>query len=357
MIALVYGSRPEAIKLGPVAAELRAAGTPFKVVATGQHSDLLLGTPAESDLGGGVELGIKSEGRLTKWLHDVGSGMARALSDAAIVVVQGDTQSALAGALAAHRAGKLLAHVEAGVRSHNQDEPWPEEMIRYNIDQMASYCFAATELAKRNLVDEGKHPSVVAVTGNTVVSALARYSDAKAGTPPSDHLVVTLHRREFWSGRHFFSVLDALCEAARDHAAAKFVWPIHPNIEKRLSQRWLESVPSNFLIVKPFSYRVMASTLASAFGVLTDSGGLVEEAATLGVPSVQLRNVSDRPEAIGAGVSRLCAPTAAGVHEGVSLLTTGAIGRHLEPVYGGVHAAAEVARHLALLREASKFSA
>src|SRR5437667_3774498 len=221
MIALVYGSRPEAIKLGPVAAELRAAGAPFRVIATGQHRSLLEGTPAESDLAGGVELGVASTGMLVRWLHEVSKPLCDALDDTNIVVVQGDTQSALAGALAAKKRDKLLAHVEAGVRSHVVEDPWPEEMIRFNIDSMADYCLAATEANKRNLVDEGKHPSIVAVTGNTVVSALARYSDAKAGTAPSDHCVVTLHRREFWTGKHFFAVLDALGEAATDHAAAR----------------------------------------------------------------------------------------------------------------------------------------
>ena len=151
-----------------------------------------------------------------------------AIHDVNIVVVQGDTQSALAGALAAKKRGKLLAHVEAGVRSHVVEDPWPEEMIRFNIDSMADYCLAATEANKRNLVDEGKHASVVAVTGNTVVSALARYSDAKAGTAPSDHCVVTLHRRESL-GVPLAGMCRALRRILEMRPDAQIVFPVHAN--------------------------------------------------------------------------------------------------------------------------------
>lgn len=348
MISVVYGSRPEAIKLGPVVAELRALGAAVQIIATGQHTDLLKGTPAESDLADATSLGLASDGNPTRWVHHAQAPLLAALGAADLVVVQGDTMSAYAAAGAAHTLGKPLCHVEAGVRSHNLDEPWPEERYRVHIDKEAAWAYAPTSLNFANLVAEGFDEKRIRVTGNTGVSALARYTNAKP-TSPSDHCLVTLHRREFVDGPHFVEVLDALCEAAADHKAARFLWPMHPTVQKRLARAWLAKVPNNLILIPPLSYAEMAGTLACSFGLISDSGGLVEEAATLGVPSVQLRNVSDRPEAIEAGVSQLEPPTRDGVHRSLQALTTGAMPRRPTDVFGTVEAASLVARHLASL--------
>jgi len=264
------------------------------------------------------------------------------------VVVQGDTMSAYAAALAASQLEKVLCHVEAGVRSHNLDEPWPEERFRIQIDSMATWAYAPTSTAYANLVTEEFDQKRILVTGNSVISAVARYTTAMP-TEPADHCLVTLHRREWTEGPHFVEVLDALCAAARDHAAARFVWPMHPTVAQRLSRKWLDAVPPNLLLMPPLTYADAIGMLAHAFGVLTDSGGLVEEAAALGVPSVQLRNVSDRPEAIEAGTSLLEAPTHDGVHRGIMALTTGRLPRRPSDVFGDTSAAAQIARHLARL--------
>src|SRR5205085_8810914 len=148
-------------------------------------------------------------------------------------------------------------------------------------------------------------------------------------------------------------VLDALASSADDHRAARFLWPMHPTVAKRLSRSWFEHLPSNLLIMRPLPYAEMAGLVAHAFGVLTDSGGLVEDAATLGTPSIQLRNVSDRPEAIAAGVSRREPATAAGIFNGLQALTTGALPRRPSDAFGDVTAASQIARHLAALDNSS----
>ena len=348
MITFVYGTRPDAIKLGPIVAELRLLEVPLQIVSTGQHTDLLRGTPAETDLRDSLSLNLKSDGNVMRWVHAAQRPLQEALLAADIVVVQGDTMSAYAAAQAATKLEKVLVHVEAGVRSHYLDEPWPEERFRIQIDEHADWHYAATPHAFANLLAEGHEIQRIRVTGNSVVSALARYAGAQP-CDPADHCLVTLHRREWMDGPHFVTVLDALFEAARDHAAARFIWPMHPTVAKRLSQNWVKSAPPNFLLMSPLPYREAAGLLAHAFGVLTDSGGLVEEAATLGVPSVQLRNVSDRPEAIDAGVSRLETPTPEGVHRAMEALTTGIMPRRPSPVFGDVTAAAQIARALAQL--------
>lgn len=348
MITCIFGTRPEAIKLGPVVAQLFGLGKQVRVLCTGQHASLLAGTPAETDLAFAESLGLASDGVVMKWLHRAERELTPKLAEQpSVVMVQGDTMSALAGARAAAELGAVLAHVEAGVRSKRMDEPWPEEGFRVEIDRLADWYFAPTTTAYANLIAEGRQPHRIAVTGNSVVSALERYTGAKP-QPPSDHMLVTLHRREFLSGPSFVGVLDALAAAAADHPAARFIWPMHPAVAPKAA-RWLQSLPNNLLVVEPLRYREAALTLSHSFGVLTDSGGLIEEAATLGVPSVQLRNVSDRPEAIEVGVSRLEPPTPEGVYRAVQALTTGALPRRPTDVYGSVDAASVIARAIAKL--------
>lgn len=349
MITIVYGSRPEAIKLGPVAAALRAERVSFSVVCTGQHTTLLAGTPAETDLQGS-SLGFASSGDILRWLHRVEGALEARIAPATIVVVQGDTMSALAGARAAHAQKKVLVHVEAGVRSHNLEEPWPEEGFRIEVTQHADWHYAATPTAFANLVAEGVRPERIRLTGNPGVSALARYA-AASPQPLSDHCFVTLHRREWIQGKHFFEVLDTLSEAATEHAQARFVWPVHPNVEKRLSRVWLSSVPSNLVLVKPLPYADAVRLLATSFGALTDSGGVAEEACTLGVPAVHLRNVTDRPEALEAGSARWESPTREGVLNAIAVLSSGVLPRRPSDAFGDVGAAGAIARHLASLAQ------
>lgn len=349
MITIVYGTRPEAIKLGPVAAELRAAGAEFTTICTTQHTTLLRGTPAETDLKADADLGLQSDGNVLRWTKRAEAIIKMAVSGADLVVVQGDTMSAFAAARAAHSLMRPLAHVEAGIRSHNLHAPWPEEGFRVEIDRLADWYYAPTSTAYANLLAEGCPAERIRVTGNSGVSALARYTTVKPVAAPGDYALITLHRREWLNGPDFPGTLFTLFETAAAQPAARFIWPMHPAVSARLPERLIASLPPNMSLVPPLPYGEMVGLLAHAFGVLTDSGGLQEEAATLGVPCAVVRHVTDRPESIEAGVAQLFEPTPDGVRDALHLLVQGTLPRRAAPVFGDITAAAQIASHLASL--------
>lgn len=352
-VLLAFGTRPEAIKLGPVAAELRVLKAPLEILCTGQHRELLLGTPAENDLTPAISLALPSHGNVLRWSARAEREAREYLVGhfdpiATIVVVQGDTMSALAIARAAVSADFTVAHVEAGVRSHDKDNPWPEEESRVEITHLATWHYAATPQAYANLLAEGVSQQRILLTGNPGVSALARYTDAKP-QPPQPHILVTMHRREWLiPGDTVEETMLALAEEAYLDPRIDYIWPMHPAVHDRVNGK-LAKFPSNVHVLGPLPYAKVARILASALGVLTDSGGLQEEAATLGVPCAVLRRACDRPEALEAGVARLFSPDGAGVRAAVGTLVSGALPRRPTDIYGTVGAATNIANHLARL--------
>ena len=262
-----------------------------------------------------------------------------------LVVVQGDTMSALAGARAGVSLEVPVVHVEAGVRSGCPDEPWPEEGYRREITRLASWHYAATTTAFANLLVEGVSERFVRLTGNPVVSALARYTPAKPRAPEA-YIVVTMHRREWLARGRAQEFYQDLCQACAEHPALTVHWLLHPHTAQHVV---LHDAPSNLCIGQPLPYAAMASLLSYACGILTDSGGLVEEAATLGVPSAIMRRCNDRPEAVEEGVARQFLPE--DVKETVECLATGQLPRRQTDVYGTPEAASKIARHLASLVE------
>jgi UDP-N-acetylglucosamine 2-epimerase (non-hydrolysing) len=236
-------------------------------------------------------------------------------------------------------------HVEAGVRSGDLENPWPEEGFRREITGLADWHYAPTAHCFANLVAEGVNPSRIRVTGNSVVSALARYTAARP-SPAEDHILVTLHRRELLQSSEFRNVVQAIIdEAGAPQCQLKFLWPVHPATLPLLGD--FEG-PPNFLLGNPLSYVNFAGWLATAVGVLTDSGGLQEEAATLGVPCAVLRKATDRPESVQAGLAACFSPDGAGVHSAISWLLGSRI-RAPSAIFGEVGAAAAIARLLAAL--------
>ena len=339
----VIGTRPEVLKTLPVIEELQERGEPPEVVLTGQHVELLEGTP----LGRAAHvrsLGLKSDGNVTRWLARAAEALDGALATLTpdLVVVQGDTMSAYAGALAARRHGVAVAHIEAGVRSYYEFEPWPEEMLRREITQIATWHYAPTSRAVGNLLAENVADDHVVLTGNTSVSALARYTRARPQAATGRLLVVTLHRRELTKDvARCKAVVEALMQAARAHPDCNVLWPVHPAIAGAV----FSDKPPNLLFATPMHYAAFAETVSGALGVLTDSGGLVEECATLGVPCAVLRRVTDRPEAEEVGAARRFEPTPEGVASAVAWLTLG-LARTPTNVYGTADAAAIIAKHL-----------
>jgi len=307
--AVIFGARPSAVKLAPVVRALFDRGAAVDVCLTGQHGDML-----DVVLG---DLGLDATCSIHRFQPAESSGLPDALGhmlvgvstflgqkpyDGAIVV--GDTLSGLAGALGASLAKVPVAHVEAGLRTHRH-EPWPEEQIRRQIDACSHWHFAPTTEAMDNLLleelqtDERTH-----MVGNTIVDSL-RHREVSRSRPDPEHpeVLITLHRRENWPRMGWLAA--AVCRLALRHPEVSFTWPVHPN--PRVSRPIVLAVArsANVEILPALDYATFTQRLAESSMVITDSGGVQEEAATLGVPALIVRETTERPESVEAGVARL----------------------------------------------------
>lgn len=307
MLTFVIGCRPEAIKVRPIILEAVARKRAFRVIATGQHTDLLQGTGVEPDLHLHVPGTNEPEGYVEQARKALES-VPIVRND--VVIVQGDTASALAGALWAADRSLPLAHVEAGLRSFDLNDPWPEEGYRIRIDRLAAHRFCPTQGNLQNLQNENLTGVVV---GNTIVDALRLMKIARQ-EPGTQFVLVTLHRRESF-GEPMRQIVAGLCEFAEANPDMAFIWPIHPNPEVKKAIPL--STPPNLLLRPPMAYHGFVQFLAHAKAVLTDSGGVVEEACTLGVPTVIARNHTERPEALEHGTAVLIGTTTHGVRAGL----------------------------------------
>lgn len=320
LMALV-GTRPEAVKVAPVARAARDSGD-FEVclVSTGQHPEHMLEALGHFGLQADVEVGLFQPGQsltgvTTRALEAITREIERFEPD--VVVVQGDTTTAFAGALAAFYHKVPVAHVEAGLRSGNVMNPYPEEMNRKLIGQLAAFHFAPTSHAADMLAAEGIAGDQVFVAGNTVVDALYtmlqttsesrdesvadRYFDSKAAGHHAGHVLVTAHRRESW-GQPLDDLASGLKDAASRLPDHLFFVPLHPN---PLVRRSFHDLPPNVIVGDPLPYPVFLRAMETADVIVTDSGGVLEEAVALGKRVIIAREETERPEAIAAGAADL----------------------------------------------------
>jgi len=296
----VIGTRPEAIKIAPVAHALAERGISPSLVLTGQHRDL---DPFDFGLGELPAERLGCPGEQDPHRH-VGAVTAAFLPSVArspgLVVVQGDTSSALGAALAGFTAGVPVAHVEAGLRTHDVQLPWPEEEYRTAIDARADLLFAPTEVAADNLRGE-QVPGEIHVTGNTSIDAILALEAQLPPAPPRNgkrpKLLVTAHRRESW-GEGLRSIADALHELASD-ADIDFV--LHPNRHVAAAMRGLLCEAAHIRLIEPCGHRELVERMRNADLILSDSGGIQEEAPALGVPLLVLREKTERPEGLASG--------------------------------------------------------
>jgi UDP-N-acetylglucosamine 2-epimerase (non-hydrolysing) len=319
-VGVVMGTRPEAIKLAPVIHELRRRpGMEPYVISTGQHRTMLEQALAAFDLRPDADLQVMTPGQT---LHDVTSrtllGLRQLLAEQPLdwLVVQGDTTTAFAAALAAFYARIPVAHVEAGLRSGQRYSPFPEEINRRMVDQLSQLLFAPTEASRQLLLAEGFAPQQVEVTGNTVVDALlmARLvvharQVAVPELPPGAlagkrMLLVTAHRRESF-GPGLAAIFRALRRLADDVDDVCVVYPVHLNPEVDGPARQVLGDHPRIHLIRPLAYLEFVAAMESAHLVLTDSGGVQEEVPTLRKPLVVMREVTERPEGIAAGVACL----------------------------------------------------
>ena len=317
-IMTVYGTRPEAIKLAPVLTALAAEPDLESVpVVTGQHREML---DQVNDLFGIVprhDLDILQPGQtLAGITARIMDRFDPVLAEEApnVVIVQGDTTTSTAAALAAFYRGIPVVHVEAGLRSGDLTAPFPEEANRRLTSQITTLHLAPTARSRANLLREGVDPSTVVVTGNTVIDALL--TTAAQPVPLTDPqlaalvasdapiLLVTSHRRESW-GAAMEGVGRALARIAAAHPELTVVLPVHRNpVVREALLPMLAGLP-NVVVTEPLSYAEFATVLAAAKIVLTDSGGIQEEAPSLGKPVLVMRDNTERPEAVEAGTVRL----------------------------------------------------
>lgn len=342
-VMLVFGTRPEAIKMAPLVKEFQKNPESFQTIVcvTGQHRQMLDQVLNLFEITPDYDLNIMKQGQD---LYDVTSrvllGMRDVLKEAQpdVVLVHGDTTTSTAAALAAFYQQIPVGHVEAGLRTHNIYSPWPEEMNRQITSRIAAYNFAPTMLSKQNLIKENVNPDTILVTGNTVIDALHQVvRKIKTDTVLDAELegvlrtsgydvnrlangkklvLITGHRRENF-GDGFISMCTAIKDLSRRYPEVDFVYPMHlnPNVRKPIQQVFenLGSLSSgegwgeagNMFFIEPLEYLSFVYLMEKSAIVLTDSGGIQEEAPGLGKPVLVMRDTTERPEALEAGTVKL----------------------------------------------------
>ncbi|MFN0150993.1 MAG: non-hydrolyzing UDP-N-acetylglucosamine 2-epimerase [bacterium] len=364
-VAVVIGTRPEAVKMAPVVLALREARDRFetRVILTAQHREMSDDILAHFGIRADHDLNVmRPKQSLFVTTARLISGMEAVLRTDRpdVVLVQGDTTTTFVGALAAFYQRIRVGHVEAGLRTEDKANPFPEEVNRRLTSQIADLHFAPTATARRALLRERVDPRSVHVTGNTVIDALLwtkkrlpkRSPGALRGIDASKRLVlVTSHRRENW-GEPLVDVCLALEDLANSFAGdIQIVFPVHPNPTVRDTVTKILGRISNVLLLPPLDYGAFVSVMSRSTLILTDSGGVQEEAPSLGVPVLVLRRKTERPEAVRAGVVRLVGTDRARIVRVATRLLTDraayrAMARRKNP-YGDGRAAARIVRVLA----------
>lgn len=319
-VLLVFGTRPEAIKMAPVFKELRRRGEQFetRICVTAQHRQMLDQVLDFFEINPEYDLDLMRPNQTLNGLWaDILVGMKPVLEDWCPdwVLVHGDTATSTAAALAAYFAGCRIGHVEAGLRTYDKWSPFPEEMNRQLTGRLADLHFAPTLTGKNNLLSEGIAESRITVTGNTVIDALL-YSVHKISSegytneeieslkhilrPEQDAILVTGHRRENL-GQRFVNICNALKEIAQKRPEIQIVYPVHLNPKVQQPVKSILSSIPNVRLIAPLSYPSFVWLMKRSKLIITDSGGVQEEAPSLGKPVLVMRDTTERPEAVEAG--------------------------------------------------------
>lgn len=330
---LVFGTRPEAIKMAPLVKEFQKQPELFQttVCVTGQHREMLDQVLAIFEIHPEYDLNIMKQGQD---LYDVTArvltGMREVLQTEKpdIVLVHGDTTTSTAAALAAFYRQIPVGHVEAGLRTHDIYSPWPEEMNRQLTGRIATWHFAPTQLSQKNLLNEGIEEKAITITGNTVIDALYRVVKKIKEEPKLNEelesilkmagydthrldsnrqlVLITGHRRENF-GEGFLHICEAIKTLAEKYPQVDFVYPMHlnPNVRQPIHEVFGSTSFSNLFFIEPLEYLSFVCLMEKSTIVLTDSGGIQEEAPGLGKPVLVMRDTTERPEALEAGTVKL----------------------------------------------------
>ena len=330
---LVFGTRPEAIKMAPLVKEFQKHPREIETIVcvTGQHLEMLDQVLHIFDIQPDYDLNIMKQGQD---LYDVTArvltGMRDVLKESRpdLVLVHGDTTTSTASALAAFYQQIPVGHIEAGLRTHNIYSPWPEEMNRLITGRIATYHFSPTSLSRQNLLDEGIEEEAITVTGNTVIDALYMVVDKIKADQSLDSrlksildtagydidrlnrgrrlVLITGHRRENF-GAGFIHMCEAIKTLAEKYPEVDFVYPMHlnPNVRKPIHEVFGTGQLPNLFFIEPLEYLSFVYLMEKSDIVLTDSGGIQEEAPGLGKPVLVMRDTTERPEALEAGTVKL----------------------------------------------------
>ncbi|WP_374765294.1 non-hydrolyzing UDP-N-acetylglucosamine 2-epimerase [Yunchengibacter salinarum] len=335
-VAVLVGTRPEGVKMAPVVQALRGAeGFRCTLISTGQHREMLQRALDDFGMVADKSLDVMHHNQtlssLSGRLFEKVDNMLLELKPD-WVLVQGDTTSVMVAALCAFYHGIPVGHVEAGLRSHDLMAPFPEELNRRIAGMVAKLHFAPTVGAERNLLDEGIDQSKIVVTGNTGIDALLQMVEEVRATPPSlsddirkfitryeRFVLITGHRRENF-GTGFQNICQAVSALANEHSGVGFLYPVHLNPRVRGPVFEIIKDRDNVLLSDPQEYRSFIHLMDQAHLVLSDSGGVQEEAPSLGKPVLVMRDVTERPEGIDAGCAELVGSSAARIIEKVTSL-------------------------------------
>ncbi|AQZ80177.1 UDP-N-acetylglucosamine 2-epimerase (non-hydrolyzing) [Acinetobacter calcoaceticus] len=338
-VLLVFGTRPEAIKMAPLALKLQQDIEDFetKVCVTGQHRQMLDQVLELFNLKPDFDLNLMKPGQT---LSDVTSGVLKGLEQVFeqwmpdIILVHGDTATTFAASLAGYYHKIKIGHVEAGLRTGDLYSPWPEEANRQLTGVLANYHFAPTNSSYQNLIKENVNPETIIVTGNTVIDALLQVKDKveqdedliqkfeqefKFLDKSKKLVLVTGHRRENF-GQGFLNICTALANLAKKYSDIQIVYPVHlnPNVQKPVNE--LLAGIDNIFLIQPQDYLPFVYLMNRSYLILTDSGGIQEEAPSLGKPVLVMRDTTERPEAVDAGTVRLVGTDVNTIEKSVSEL-------------------------------------
>lgn len=328
-VMLVFGTRPEAIKMCPLVNELKSRkGIETVVCVTGQHRQMLDQVLEAFDVVPDYDLSIMKD---RQTLFDVTTNILNRIKEVLeevhpdVVLVHGDTSTTFVTALACFYLQIPVGHVEAGLRTYNIYSPYPEEFNRQAVSIISAYHFAPTELSKQNLLKEGKNPDTIYVTGNTAIDALkttvrADYTHPELEWAKGSRLImITAHRRENLGEpmKHMFRAIRRVCD---EHPDVKAIYPIHMNPVVRETAREILGDDERIHIIEPMDVLDFHNFLSRSFLILTDSGGIQEEAPSLGKPVLVMRDTTERPEGIKAGTLKLVGTDEQVIYENFKLL-------------------------------------
>tara|TARA_B100000780_G_scaffold278591_1_gene252683 strand:+ start:1795 stop:2937 length:1143 start_codon:yes stop_codon:yes gene_type:complete len=341
-VMVVFGTRPEAIKMAPLCHSLLEQKDIKTIICvTAQHREMLDQVLNIFEITPDIDLNIMNKGQD---LFDVTSSILLKMRDILkdekpdIVLVHGDTSTTFTTSLACFYMGIKVGHVEAGLRTHNINAPFPEEYNRQSAGLIADYHFAPTELSRQNLISEGKDNKNILVTGNTVIDALQLVlkkiegDEARSNSiisnlnnalnfdwQNSKFVLITGHRRENF-GQGFLNICEAIKDLAVSNSSTHFIYPVHLNPHVREPVNQILSGLANVWLIEPLGYEDFVYLLKQSYIVLTDSGGIQEEAPSLGKPVLVMRDVTERPEAVKAGTVKLVGTSKKSIISNIDLL-------------------------------------